>query len=84
MLLLDIQRFSLQSWRNLIGVVPQDPILFSGTIASNIALGNPLATRDEIEDAACLANCDFIWGMPNGFDTEGDKFQRTMEIPHSC
>ena len=68
---LDIQEFSLQSWRNLIGVVPQDPILFNGTIASNIALGNPAATRAEIQDAARLANCEFIWGMPHGFDTEG-------------
>lgn len=68
-----IQNFSLESWRNLIGVVPQDPILFNGTIASNIAIGNPSASRAEIEDAARLANCEFIWGMPHGFDTDGGK-----------
>ncbi|KZP28501.1 P-loop containing nucleoside triphosphate hydrolase protein [Athelia psychrophila] len=66
----DIREFSTTSWRNIIGVVPQDPVLFTGTIASNIAFGNEKATREEIESAAREANCEFVWGMPNGFDTE--------------
>ncbi|KAJ3536650.1 hypothetical protein NMY22_g5934 [Coprinellus aureogranulatus] len=66
----DIREFSTTSWRNIIGFVPQDPVLFTGTIASNIAYGNPSATREEIEAAAREANCEFVWGMPNGFDTE--------------
>lgn len=66
----DIREFSTTSWRQIIGVVPQDPVLFTGTVASNIAFGNQDATREEIEDAARQANCEFIWGMPNGFDTE--------------
>ncbi|KAF9022292.1 hypothetical protein BDZ89DRAFT_1070818 [Hymenopellis radicata] len=66
----DIRDFTVASWRSVIGVVPQDPILFSGTIASNIAYGNPTATREQIEDAAREANCEFVWGMPKGFDTE--------------
>lgn len=70
---LDIRDFSPSSWRDLIGVVPQDPILFTGTIASNIALSNPDATRDEIEEAARQANCEFVWGMPRGFDTESAR-----------
>lgn len=65
----DIRDFSATSWRRIIGVVPQDPVLFTGTIAENIAFGNPEATREEIEDAAREANCEFIWGMPDGFDT---------------
>jgi ABC-type multidrug transport system fused ATPase/permease subunit len=50
----------------------QDPVLFTGTIASNIAYGNPDATREEIEHAARMANCDFIWTMPQGFETIGE------------
>jgi putative ABC transport system ATP-binding protein len=48
----------------------QDPVLFTGTIASNIAFGNKDATREDIEAAAREANCEFILGMPKGFDTE--------------
>ncbi|KAF7296039.1 ATP-binding cassette transporter [Mycena kentingensis (nom. inval.)] len=65
----DIREFSLQSWRDAIGVVPQDPVLFTGTIAANIAYGNKHATREQIEQAAREANCEFVWGMPQGFDT---------------
>ncbi|KAF8584310.1 hypothetical protein K439DRAFT_1633682 [Ramaria rubella] len=66
----DIREFTPTSWRSIIGVVPQDPVLFTGTIASNIAYGSPEVTRQEIEDAARQANCDFVWAMPQGFDTE--------------
>ncbi|KAL5483290.1 MDL1 [Sanghuangporus weigelae] len=66
----DIREFYPHSWRSLIGVVPQDPILFTGTIASNIAYGKLDATREEIEEAARQANCEFVWGLPKGFDTE--------------
>lgn len=68
----DIREFSTTSWRQIIGFVPQDPVLFTGTIASNIAFGNPDATREDIENAAREANCEFVWGMPNGFDTESE------------
>ncbi|OBZ65950.1 ATP-dependent permease MDL1, mitochondrial [Grifola frondosa] len=66
----DIREFKPSSWRHIIGVVPQDPVLFTGTIASNIAYGNEDATREQIEAAAREANCEFVWGMPQGFDTE--------------
>jgi hypothetical protein len=65
----DIREFTTKSWRDVIGLVPQDPIMFTGTIASNIAYGNGTASRREIEAAALEANCDFVWGMPQGFDT---------------
>ncbi|KAJ6589964.1 P-loop containing nucleoside triphosphate hydrolase protein [Mycena vulgaris] len=65
----DIREFSVESWRDVIGLVPQDPVLFTGTIASNIAYGNEGATREQIEQAAREANCEFVWGMPQGFDT---------------
>ncbi|KAG8923828.1 ATP-binding cassette permease mdl1 [Tulasnella sp. 418] len=67
----DIKDFTPNSWRSFISIVPQEPVLFTGTIASNIAYGKPDATREEIEEAARQANCDFVWNMPNGFDTEG-------------
>ncbi|RDB24977.1 ATP-dependent permease MDL1, mitochondrial [Hypsizygus marmoreus] len=66
----DIREFNLASWRDVIGIVPQDPVLFTGTIATNIAYGNPDATREQVENAAREANCEFVWGMPKGFDTE--------------
>lgn len=65
----DIKEFDPSAWRSIIGVVPQDPILFRGTIAENIAYGAPDTPREEIERAARAANCEFVWGMPQGFDT---------------
>jgi len=66
----DLREFKTDSWRELIGVVPQDPVLFAGTIASNIAYGSPNASQDEIEAAARMANCDFVWDLPMGFETK--------------
>ncbi|KAI9460340.1 P-loop containing nucleoside triphosphate hydrolase protein [Russula earlei] len=66
----DIREFTPESWRNIIGVVPQDPVLFTGTIASNIAYGNENFRREQIEAAAREANCEFVWGLPDGFDTQ--------------
>ena len=61
-----------QSWlRRQIGLVAQEPILFSTTIAENIRYGRPDATREEIEVAARAANADgFIRDLPAGYDTE--------------
>jgi putative ABC transport system ATP-binding protein len=50
----------------------QDPVLFTGTIATNIAYGNENATREQIEAAAREANCEFVWGLPEGFDTQSE------------
>ena len=49
--------------------------MFTGTIASNIAYGNDTASREEIEAAALEANCDFVWGLPQGFDTPSEAFR---------
>ena len=49
----------------------QEPTLFSGTIAKNIAYGAPNATREEIEAAAIAANAhDYIMSFPKGYDTD--------------
>ncbi|WP_258071068.1 ABC transporter ATP-binding protein [Pseudoclavibacter sp. RFBG4] len=57
--------------RRRVITVTQDPFLFQGTVASNIELGRPGASRQEIEDAAKLIGADpFIRRMPNGYDTD--------------
>ena len=66
----DIDKVELYSLRRQIGIVPQDPLLFSGTISDNIALTHPDAGSDEIVMAAKLANAhDFIMGLPSGYST---------------
>jgi ABC-type multidrug transport system fused ATPase/permease subunit len=67
---IDIRDLTTTSWRSTIGLVPQDPVLFSGTIAENIAYDRPDATFAEIEEAAQMANCEFIWEMPEKFETK--------------
>ncbi len=56
--------------RESIGVVMQDPILFSGTIFENLVYGTPTATSEEVEWAAKMATAhEFIVSLPNGYDT---------------
>ena len=58
------------SLREAIGMVPQDTVLFNDTIGYNIAYGRPDATREDIEEAARLAQVhDFIMGLPDQYDT---------------
>jgi ABC-type multidrug transport system fused ATPase/permease subunit len=67
---LDLSTVTLKSLRNQIGIVTQEPIVFPGTIAQNIAYGQPLATQDQIIAAAKQAFAhDFILEKPNGYDT---------------
>ena len=65
----DISTMNAKALRRKIGVVSQEPVLFSGTIADNIAYGKPKATRAEIIAAARKANCRFIEDFPDGLDT---------------
>ncbi len=71
----DIRSVKLRSLRQQIGVVLQEPFLFSGTIAENIAYGRPDATREEIIQAAKASNAHrFIIRFPDSYDTEvGDR-----------
>lgn len=67
---LNIREFSLTDYRKNIGIVPQEVILFGGTIHENIAYGNPGASDDEIRLAAKKANAlDFIESFPEQFET---------------
>ena len=66
-----ITRLKQQALRNQIGVVLQEPLLFQGSIASNIAYGHPDATRQEVIEAARAANAHkFIMNFPDGYDTQ--------------
>lgn len=66
----DLRDLDLDALRSRVAVVPQDPVLFSGTIAENIAYGRPDASREEIEAAARLANAHrFVLDFPEGYDT---------------
>ncbi len=71
----NIKEYSLQSLRSHISIVTQEPILFNDTIANNIALGKPGATKTDIETAAKIANAyNFITQKENGFETNiGDR-----------
>jgi ATP-binding cassette subfamily B protein len=66
----DIRRFAVANYRQHIGLVLQEPFLFFGTIAENIAYGRPEATRAQIVAAARAAHAhDFILRLPHGYDS---------------
>ncbi|MBF2048245.1 MAG: peptidase domain-containing ABC transporter [Leptolyngbya sp. IPPAS B-1204] len=66
----DISKVELNSLRQQVGIVPQDSLLFEGTIQENIALTCPGASAEEIIRAAQIAAAhDFIMGLPSGYNT---------------
>jgi ATP-binding cassette subfamily B protein len=66
----DLRDFELASLRDRIGVVSQEPFIFSGTVRENIALGRPGATLEEVIRAARAAGLDeFVAGLPQRYDT---------------
>ncbi|GAB4161607.1 MAG: hypothetical protein Fur0046_40280 [Cyanobacteria bacterium J069] len=66
----DITKVELYSLRQQIGIVPQDTLLFDGTVQENIALNAPDASAEEIIEAAKVAVAhEFIMGLPNGYNT---------------
>ena len=66
----DVTDYDLEGLRKQVGFVLQDTLLFYGSIAENIAYGKPAATKEEIINAARLANAEeFILKMPHGYDT---------------
>ena len=67
----DVKKVKLASLRQQISIVPQETILFNGTIGDNIAYGRPEATDEEIAEAAKRSNADrFIESLSQGYDTE--------------
>jgi ATP-binding cassette subfamily B protein len=66
----DIGKVELYSLRRQIGIVPQETLLFDGTVQENIALTNPDASSEEIIEAARIAVAhEFIMTLPNGYNT---------------
>jgi ATP-binding cassette subfamily B protein len=66
----DVRAVSLTSLRREIGVIAQDPFLFSATVRENIAFGRPGATEDDVSQAAQLAQAhEFIEALPDGYET---------------
>jgi subfamily B ATP-binding cassette protein MsbA len=71
----DIRDHVISDLRGLMGIVTQEPLLFNDTIAANIALGNPSAMQEEIENAARIANAhEFITRKEDGYlSNTGDR-----------
>lgn len=66
----NINDFDLSSYRSVYAIVPQEVLLFAGTIKENILYGHPGATEDELMEAARTSNSlDFIQSFPHGFET---------------
>jgi ABC-type multidrug transport system fused ATPase/permease subunit len=68
---IDVRAVTQHSLRRQMGLVPQDPFLFAGSVHDNIRFGALNASDEAVEDAARLANChEFIAALPDGYDTE--------------
>jgi ABC-type multidrug transport system fused ATPase/permease subunit len=66
----DVRDVKLTDLRAAIGLVSQDPFLFSATVRENIAFGNPAATDEDVERAALMAQAhEFISALPEGYET---------------
>lgn len=70
-----IHKLSKKDLRQMIGIVTQDPILFNDTVANNLSLGNPKASKEAMIEAAKIANAHaFIEQLPQGYETNiGDR-----------
>ena len=77
----DIQTLDQKYLRSLIGLVGQEPVLFDTTVAENISLGKPGASKDDIEKAAKDANAhDFVTSMPEGYNTSVGGYLITLSV----
>lgn len=66
----DVKHLRLKEYRQLLGMVTQESVLFNDSVYNNILMGNPEATKEEVINAAKIANADsFISQLPEGYDT---------------
>src|SRR5207247_971976 len=67
----DVRHYQIRSLRERIAIVPQDPVLFAGTIADNLRYGRLAATNAEVEEAARAAHAhEFVSHLPKGYETQ--------------
>ena len=66
----DLKTFNLRHLRTKLGMITQDPVLFSGTVDQNILYSHPNATEDELRTVSSLAQLDFVDNLPHGFATQ--------------
>jgi ATP-binding cassette subfamily B protein len=67
----DIRTLDLAQYRRHIGLVPQEPFLFNGTVCDNIRYGRPEASDDEVQEAAMqISHGDWLADLPDGLDTD--------------
>ncbi|CEF69681.1 LP14331p [Strongyloides ratti] len=67
---IDIKNINIECLRNIIGIVQQEPILFTATLAENIQMGNPNISREDMIKVCRMANAtEFIDKLPDGYDT---------------
>lgn len=77
----DVRTFDLPEYRKQLGIVPQSPFLFSGTVADNIRYPKPDASDDEVIAAArSVADGDWIQALPNGLASEVGEYGRSLSM----
>ena len=78
---IDIREFNLDALRAKVGIVLQESVLFSGTIADNIRFGKPEASMDEVITAAKTTHIhEFIASLPEGYDTQVDETNSPFSV----
>ncbi len=78
---MDIRTFDLPQYRRQLGIVPQSPFLFSGTVADNIRYPKPEASGAEVDAAAhAVGNGDWIAALPDGLATEVGEYGRSLSM----
>ncbi|MEM8560521.1 MAG: ABC transporter ATP-binding protein, partial [Bacteroidota bacterium] len=77
----DVRELPLAELRQQVGLVLQDVFLFSGSIAQNVALGNPSVTHEQIAEAARLVGADaFVEKLPDGYDSPVGERGATLSL----
>ena len=74
----DVRDFAQKDLRSRIGFVPQSAIIFTGTVRSNVAYGNPDATDEDVRRALSVAQAEFVDSMDSGIDSEISKHGRNI------